>query len=356
LANKKIVFSVAAGAFIASSVLMAEDAHAESYKVKSGDSLWSIAKKYETTVSKLKSLNNLSSDIIYPNQVIETDADKKDSNNKNNTNKNKSAKTYTVKPGDTLSEIAYKHDITLKQLMDWNNLDTTLIYPGNTFVVSKGNSDNKNNNDSDSKSKDKNSDNNDQSNDKPKVYTVKAGDTLSGIAAKYKGVSVQNLKKWNNLTSDLIVIGQKLKLSNSAKKNPDSKDKDNSSPAPDDIDYNVDKLIKTANNAIGTPYKWGGSDLSGFDCSGFIHYAYNAAGQNISRLSSDGYHSRAYYVNTPKKGDLVFFENTYRSGISHLGIYVGNNEFIHAGSRGVEKASLNSSYWKKHFEGFKRFY
>src|SRR5699024_10088777 len=147
---------------------MAEDAHAESYKVKSGDSLWSIAKKYETTVSKLKSLNNLSSDIIYPNQVIETDADKKDSNNnKNDTNKNKSAKTYTVKPGDTLSEIAYKHDITLRQLMDWNNLDTTLIYPGNTFVVTKGNSDNKNNKDSDSK--DKNSDNNDQSNDEPKV-------------------------------------------------------------------------------------------------------------------------------------------------------------------------------------------
>jgi len=78
---------------------------------------------------------------------------------------------------------------------------------------------------------------------------------------------------------------------------------------------------------------------------------------DISRLSTDGYYNRSFYVNKPQVGDLVFFSGTYRAGISHMGIYVGNNQFIHAGSStGVTVTSLDNSYWKSHFEGFKRFY
>lgn len=353
MANKKVIFSVSAGAFIATSIFMAEDAQAASHKVESGDSLWKIAHKYDTTVSKLKSLNGLKGDLIHPGDVIETNKSSSSSSSNKSSNSS-SKKTYTVKSGDTLSGIASKHGTTVKKLMDWNGLDTTLIYPGNKFVVSKGSSSSS----SSSSNSGSSSSSSSNSSSSSKVYTVKSGDSLSKIASNHKGVSVANLKKWNNLKSDLIVIGQKLKLSGKATDsgNSSSSSSGNSKPSNDDIDYNVDNLMSAANNAVGTPYQWGGSTLSGFDCSGFIHYAYNKAGKDISRLSSDGYHSRAYYVDKPKVGDLVFFEGTYRSGISHLGIYAGNNEFIHAGSSGVQKTSLNNSYWKKHFEGFKRFY
>src|SRR5699024_256857 len=144
--KKKVIFSVSAGAFIAGSIFMAEEAHAASHKVEAGDSLWKIAQKYDTTVSKLMSLNELTSDIIHPNQVIETSKDGssgKAQSDKTNNQSSAKATTYTVKRGDTLSGIAYEHGISLKQLMDWNDLDTTLIFPGNTFIVKKGSTDGK---------------------------------------------------------------------------------------------------------------------------------------------------------------------------------------------------------------------
>src|SRR5699024_6244898 len=95
---------------------------------------------------------------------------------------------------------------------------------------------------------------------------------------------------------------------------------------------NVDKLNKVARAQIGTPYKWAGSTPGGFDCSGFIHYAYSNAGKSGARTSTAGYFDRSFYVNTPQVGDLVFFSGTYKAGISHMGIYIGNNQFIHAGT------------------------
>ena len=80
------------------------------------------------------------------------------------------------------------------------------------------------------------------------------------------------------------------------------------------------------------------------------------AGLNMTRQSSESYFTQSATVSSPVIGDLVFFENTYKEGISHMGIYIGNNQFIHAGSKGVEIASLDSVYWKEHFVSFKRFH
>src|SRR5690625_593168 len=116
-------------------------------------------------------------------------------------------------------------------------------------------------------------------------------------------------------------------------------------------------LISNAKSVMGTPYVWGGTSTSGFDCSGFIYWAHKQSGNDIGRTSTDGYYNTSYIVNNPQPGDLVFFEGTYRSGISHIGIYLGGGQFIHAGSStGVAIASVHSGYWGDHFHSYKRFY
>lgn len=340
--------SVTATAIIISAFIATGEVDAASRKVKSGDSLWSIAQQHNTSVIKLKSLNNLSGDLIFPNQVIETTSSKK-ANTSSSTAANNGGSTYTVKSGDALSIIASKHNISLKNLMAWNNLSTTLIYPGDKLVVSKSGSKSSGTSNSSSGSSSKGS-----------TYVIKSGDTLSHIASR-NNVSVANLKKWNNLSSDLIYVGKSLRIngaSSSTNNNKSNSSSNKGSEKPStNVSYNVDQLIKVAKEAQGTKYVWGGQTLSGFDCSGFIHYAYNNAGRNGARLSTDGYYERSYYVDNPQVGDLVFFSGTYRAGISHMGIYIGNNEFIHAGtSTGVTITNLNNSYWSKHYDGAKRFY
>lgn len=361
--NKKIFFSVTATATIASAFFAVDSAEAASYKVKSGDNLWSIANQHGTSVSKLKSLNNLSSDLIFPNQVLKTDGTSSSKSNSGSNFNSGSASsssggsTYTVKSGDTLSGIASKHGISLSNLMSWNNLSTTLIYPGNKLTVSKNGSGSSSSNSSNSSNSGGSSSSSGSS-----TYTVKSGDSLSRIASQH-GTTVSKLKSLNNLSSDLILVGQKLKVNGSASsssKNSSSSGSNNSNSSSSNTsssaDYDVNKLISTAQSQVGAPYVWGGQSSSGFDCSGFIYYAYNQAGKSMSRTSAQGYYDRSYEVSSPQVGDLVFFAGTYKSGISHLGIYIGNNQFIHAGSSGVQVTSLSNSYWSQHFDSYKRFY
>ena len=113
-----------------------------------------------------------------------------------------------------------------------------------------------------------------------------------------------------------------------------------------------------AKSLLGTPYVWGGNTPAGFDCSGFIYYVFNKAGFSIGRYSAQGYADRSYDVTNPVPGDLVFFKDTYTTGISHVGIYLGNNQFIQAADEihGVIISSLTNSYYQKHFDSFGRFY
>lgn len=104
----------------------------------------------------------------------------------------------------------------------------------------------------------------------------------------------------------------------------------------------------------GIPYRFGGTTTAGFDCSGFVQYAFKKAGKSVSRTTLSQY-AQSYKVSSPRPGDLVFFANTYRPGISHVGIYVGNNQFVHSGGSKAEVKSLNDPYWGKKFHSFKRF-
>ena len=212
-------------------------------------------------------------------------------------------------------------------------------------------------------------------------YTVKTGDTLWKIASQHK-LSVDELKSYNNLTSDTIKIDQKLNISGKMTTLPPAKDNttviappkkgnaitsstnswkntNTANVSTKKLSPNAEKIllatVEVSLPLLSTPYAWAGVTTEGFDCSGFIYYVYQAAGLDLPRFDTLSMYTNSTNVDEPKIGDLVFFENTYRSWISHAGIYLGNGEFIHAGTKQVEISSLELAYWKERFTGFKRF-
>ena len=150
------------------------------YTVKSGDSLWSISRKFGVTVNELKKVNNLSSNLLSIGQNLIIPG------KKNNTSSNE----YVVKKGDTLYGIANKYNVSIDNLKSYNNLSTDSLSIGQKIKIP---------------------DNKVNSNE----YVVKSGDSLYSISRKY-GVSVDNLMSVNNLKSTVLSVGQVLKIPNSS--------------------------------------------------------------------------------------------------------------------------------------------
>lgn len=147
------------------------------YTVKKGDSLYSIANKYNTTVDELKRINNLTSNILSIGQVLKLPSDKE-----SNIEKEENTISYTVQKGDSLYSIARKYDTTIDRIKDLNNLTTNLLSIGQVLLIP--------------------TDTNLET-----TYTVQKGDSLYSIAKKYN-TTVDRLKQLNNLSSNLLSIGQ----------------------------------------------------------------------------------------------------------------------------------------------------
>jgi cell wall-associated NlpC family hydrolase len=119
-------------------------------------------------------------------------------------------------------------------------------------------------------------------------------------------------------------------------------------------------IVRTADSFLGVPYRWGGESVEeGFDCSGFTMTVYRLNGLDLPRSSRSQWRAgRAVGKSDLKKGNLVFFRTAGNGKISHVGIYTGNGQFIHAPGRGkkVRKSSLNSRYYKAHYAGAKTYF
>ncbi|MCM0626349.1 LysM peptidoglycan-binding domain-containing protein [Lysinibacillus sp. OL1_EC] len=267
------------------------------------------------------------------------------------------AATYTVQKGDTLTKIAQNHQVTIGDIMKWNNLSKDTIYVAQKLEIPKQSSNEEVKPSTPSTS------------GKPAAssHTVAKGDTLSKIAKLYN-VTIKEIMDWNKLEKDTIFVGQVLKLSPGAvipdggtiHNNVTSGTGTPSKVTAKDPTANgqaiYNKTVEVANTLVGTPYLYGGNTPVGLDCSGFIFYAFNQGGLKIGRASSEGYfYGNTTHVENPVPGDLVFFENTYKEGISHMGIYLGDNKFIHAGTDGVEVSDVTYSYWSSKLVAYKRF-
>jgi cell wall-associated NlpC family hydrolase len=117
-------------------------------------------------------------------------------------------------------------------------------------------------------------------------------------------------------------------------------------------------VVEMALEAMGTPYVWGGTSENGFDCSGLIQYSYRQHGIELPRVSRAQMRAGMAVernVGALQPGDVLGFNAESGGRITHVGLYVGENQFIHSSPRGVEMADLTTRYWRQHWVGARRF-
>ncbi|MGG3030059.1 peptidoglycan endopeptidase LytF [Bacillus stercoris] len=314
------------------------------YKVQLGDSLWKIANKVNMSIAELKVLNNLKSDTIYVNQVLKTKSSGSDTSSKDTSskpNQNSATTKYTVKSGDSLWKIANNYNLTVQQIRNVNNLKSDVLYVGQVLkLTGKASSGTSSSSSSSSNA----------SSGTTTTYTVKSGDSLWVIAQKFN-VTAQQIREKNNLKTDVLQVGQKLVITGKASSSSSSSGSSNTTIS---TSAKINTMIAAAKEQLGVPYRWGGTTPSGFDCSGFIYYVLNKV-TSVSRLTAAGYWNTMKPVSQPAVGDFVFF-TTYKAGPSHVGVYLGNGEFINANDSGVVISNMNNSYWKQRYLGAKRYF
>ena len=274
---------------------------AVTYKVRNGDTLGSISKKYQVPVGKLKSLNGLTSNKLKIGQtlVVASDAGstvKQKDKTKGPANKNQRNITtagnesrgefiqYKVEKGDTLESLAEKFDLEKDDILDLNSLKMKRLTPGKVIRLPKP-----------------------------------EGESDEIIAPAPEVNSSHPLKKW---------------------KNEDERG----------------MLVKVAKSFAGAPYRYGGDSVKGLDCSAYVKKIYDIFEVQLPRTAREQYYTgQKVTQNDLTTGDLVFFRTrkqfTYPT---HVGIYIGDGRFIHASSycrQGVRISGLSEDYYAKRFVG-----
>ena len=265
----------------------------DTYTVQSGDTLWGIANTHDTTVNNLKQINDLTSDTIYVGQVLKLKQRSTTQQESSQPSQSNSSDFYTVKAGDSLWKIAMGNDLTVSHLKQMNNLTTNTIYVGQQLRIKEGQTN--------SQASKSNSQTN-QSSQNAGTYTVKAGDTLWGIANDHD-TTVNALKQNNHLSSDTIYVGQVLSLGQTASTGSHSQSTASTQSSTSDGTYTVksgDTLWSIANaNDMTVAQLKQKNDLSN-------DTIYVGQTLNVSSTKSASATSTASATYTVKSGDSLW--------------------------------------------------
>lgn len=257
---------------------------------------------------------------------------------------------HTVKTGDTLWDIANYYGVSVASIQQSNRLTSDRLQIGMKLVINSSAPNNT------AKT---------QIADAGNIYVVQSGDNLWTIARSFN-MSVEQLMKINNLSSDRLDVGDKINVKRPAAAATPSralypKTVSPTPPVPEATEGDSNQgatICQTGAKYLGTPYRYGGSSPSGFDCSGFVGFVFQQHGYNLPRtaasISGVGV---AIDKSNLREGDLVFFKGPGASCINHVGIFAGNNQFIHSSSgkaRGVTYSSLDGPYYSQYYAGARR--
>ncbi|KRF55765.1 peptidoglycan-binding protein [Bacillus sp. Soil531] len=210
---KKHIFTLGATALVSIGITDAASADTDTHKVKAGETLFSISQQHNVTVEDLKKWNGLSSTLIYANQTLQIGSTSTDSPSSSTPTTTSSNHTYTVKSGDTLYRIAKNNGTSVQQLKEWNNLSSHLIYVNQVLKISGTGTVS-----SSPSAPVQEKTNETQASPAPsnsKSYKVQPGDTMWSVAQRH-GISISQLKQWNNLSSNTIYINQVLQVGGQA--------------------------------------------------------------------------------------------------------------------------------------------
>ncbi len=265
----------------------------EYYVVKQGDSLWSIAKRNGTTVERIASLNNLTSDklqigdkLLLPSATSTSSAPaRKEPISRGNT-VSASSEAYIVEKGDSLWSIARRYGMTVKELMEINGLTSDKIRPGDKLLLRRS-----------------------------------ANNTVASSS------DVQSLRRQ-------VLPARSLEADAAWARG----------------------IIGTAKQYLGAPYRYGGTAPSGFDCSGFVMYVFGQHGMSLPHSSRAQFDTGVPVDRSElSPGDLVFFMTGGSSRINHVGIYIGDGSFIHASTnKGITITSLADDTYASQYVGARR--
>ena len=322
------------------------------HTIKSGDSLFKIAKKYNTTIERLADFNKISKDkTLQIGDIIKVPIREKEK-------PKETKKPITIfdlgesDGDDSESKMIVNvkaNNIDGKNLLDISELDDAVVE-----IKSKKSTDYADYTDikQASKSEDKSGKTENKKQSKPKYIThvIAKGDTISRISKTY-GVSQKSIMDENGITSRTTLrIGQKLKIPN-----PALNDKPNPEIEDGLVSRNLtkrDKLVRYALQYVGTRYSYSGANLEyGVDCSGFTMKVFEHFGISLPHSSADQSKvGRSVEKNNLVPGDLLFFRTTSKS-ISHVGIYIGDGKFVHSTrtGHGVVVNSLSDEYYLKRY-------
>jgi LysM repeat protein len=376
------------------------------HKVSKGETLFSIAKKYGLSVGEILEANGLTDLTIREGMVLkvpvkakvleqpkepekpkdiekttekpktpskgqEVEAEPKKPQSEADDERAKKRlaerKVYhVVKKGETLASLARKYHTTPEEIKRLNHLRTARLKPGQRLLVKveKG--------EEIRLSFSLTSDMFKSPSSEPYlVHRVKEGETLYRISLMY-GVSVEEIKLLNGLEDNIILVGQELKIPSQdfekphlrepkamfkAEEEPLTKKFGRFTLGKADVQALREKFLEISRQYADVKYRFGGEGNGALDCSAFVQRVYSELGVKLPRSS---YHQYLVGQEVDKNelvpGDLVFFRTSKRAPVTHVGIYIGDNKFVHVSSnrKGFAIDSLDDPYYRARFVGAKR--